>query len=88
MAKPDQFLVKVSRINEAPHENPCETFSAYSVEVTEDGSLSIRGQDVGRFLTQGLWDGFEVKRLGSPPVRNRRKAGADWRGEWPGDWLE
>jgi hypothetical protein len=78
MAKADQFVVKVSRINEAPHENACETFSAYSVEVTEDGSLSIRGQDVGRFLTTGLWDGFEVKRLGAPQ-RSRR----DWRGAWP-----
>jgi hypothetical protein len=88
MAKPDQFLVVVSRVDEAAPEKPCETLSAHSVEVTEDGSLSIRGQNNGRFLTHGLWDRLEVKRLGELPMRNRQETGSNRQEAWAGDWFD
>jgi hypothetical protein len=88
MEKPAQLLVSVSRINEAPHDKPHETFSAHSVEVTEDGSLSIRGQDTGRFLTPGLWDGLEVKLLSAPPTRHRPGVRAYRQDAWAGDWFD
>jgi hypothetical protein len=61
--KADLYSVTVSRINEGINQSPFETWTAHTISVTPDGSLSISGVSSGRSLSAGLWDGFEVKRL-------------------------
>jgi hypothetical protein len=61
--RPDLYSVTVSRINEGMNQPPYETWTAHTITVTPNGSLSIEGAKNGHTLTAGLWDGFEVKRL-------------------------
>jgi hypothetical protein len=61
MRKTDQFYVTVSRINEAAHQEPYETFTGHTLSVSQDGTLSITWDGGCKLLSGGLWDGFDVR---------------------------
>jgi hypothetical protein len=61
MSKP-RFTITVSRINESANKAPYETMAAESVVMSEDGTLTIKGDGRSHSFTSGTYDGFEVKR--------------------------
>jgi hypothetical protein len=39
------------------------TIEAHTVTLTPDGDLQIRGQNLGKSFSAGLWDGVEIKTI-------------------------
>jgi len=65
MGKPDQYSVKISRINESANADPYHVMQAYNVIEHPDGSLIVEGFREDRIFGKGLWDGYEIMPLGA-----------------------
>ena len=63
MNHPNRYRVTVSRTNKSAHHDRYFMIEAHTVTLTPDGDLQIRGQDLGKSFSFGLWDGVEIKTI-------------------------
>ena len=59
----NRYRVTVSRIKESAHQDRYFTMEAHTVTLTPDGDLQIRGQNLGKSFSFGLWDDVEIKTI-------------------------
>lgn len=63
MDTPNRYRVTVSRIKELAHQDRRFTMEAHTVTLMPNGDLEIRGQNLGKSFSAGLWDRVEIKTI-------------------------
>jgi len=63
MDTPNRYRVAVSRIKESAHQDRHFTMEAHTVTLTPNGDLQIRGQNLSKSFSDGLWDSVEIKTI-------------------------
>ena len=63
MDTPNRYRVTVSRMKESAHQDRHFTMEAHTVTLTPSGDLQIRGQDLGKLFSAGLWYGLEIRTI-------------------------
>ena len=63
MDTPNRYRVTVIRMKESAHQDRHFTMEAHTVTLTPNGDLQIRGQELGKLFSAGLWDGLEIRTI-------------------------